>query len=150
MPISLLLLPPLLSLMIQGTPGPAESDIRAARARFNTAIAAHDTAALDREWSDDITVIASRGSVSNGRAAYRAALIGDFTNRPGVVYRRTPTSVTIHAALNLATEEGEWVGSWTDAEGKVEAGGRYIAQWRLSDGRWMLHAEAFGLLRATR
>jgi ketosteroid isomerase-like protein len=127
-----------------------EAAIRAARDRFNAAIAAHDTTALDRDWADDITVIASRGSVSSGRAAYRAGLIGDFGSRPGVIYLRTPVTITVHPALNLATEVGDWTGSWTDMAGQVVAGGRYIAQWRFVGGRWLLHAEAFGLLRATR
>ncbi len=127
-----------------------EAAIRAARARFNTAIAAHDTVALDRDWSEDITVITSRGLVSTGRAAYRARLIGQFGTWPDVVYRRVPATVTVHPALNIATEIGEWTGSWTDAQGKVEAGGAYIAQWRNVGGRWLLHSEAYGLLRATR
>ncbi len=71
----------LLMIPLQDSP---EAAIRAAHARFNAAIAAHDTVALDRDWSDEITVIAS----------------------PGVVYRRMPATVTLHPALNLATERG--------------------------------------------
>jgi ketosteroid isomerase-like protein len=150
MPASLPLLIALASLLLTAAQNSPEAAIRAARTRFNVAIAAHDTVTLDRDWADDITVIASRGTISSGRAAYRAGLIGDFRTRPDVVYRRVPVTIRVHPALSLATEEGNWTGFWTDNQGKVEAGGRYIAQWRLVGGRWLLHAEAFGLLRATR
>lgn len=150
MPISISVLVSLASLLVTPAQGGPEAAIQAARARFNTAIAMHDTTALDRDWADDITVIASRGAVTSGRAAYRASLIGQFASRPDVTYLRTPVTLVLHSALGMATEEGEWTGSWTDAGGKVQVGGHYLAQWRLESGRWLLHSEAFGLLRATR
>lgn len=132
------------------TPGEAESAIRAARARFNAAIAAHDSAGLDRDWADSITVIASRGGVSSGRAAYARALIGDFHTRPGLIYVRTPRTISFPVPWGMATEEGDWTGSWAGADGvPVHVGGRYIARWRLVTGHWLLNAEMFGLLNCS-
>lgn len=124
----------------------AESAIREARSRFNAAIASHDTAALARDWEESVTVVSSRGAVSAGRAAYFSALAGQFAARPDIVYTRTPAIVTVHPEWGMATEEGAWTGHWTDGDGPVSVAGRYIAQWRLAGGRWLLHSEAFGLL----
>ena len=150
MPISISVLVSLASLLVAPAQDGPVAAIQAARARFNAAIATHDTIALDRDWADDITVIASRGAVTSGRAAYRASLIGQFESRPDVIYLRTPVTLVLHFALGMVTEEGDWTGSWTDDRGKVQVGGHYLAQWRLDRGRWLLHSEAFGLLRATR
>ena len=42
-----------------------------------------------------------------------------------------------------ASERGEWVGRWTEPDGKLEIGGTYQAQWRKVDGRWLIQGELF-------
>ena len=129
-------------------PPPAPGDeaaIRSARHRFNQAIAAHDVAALDQDWTADITVTTSRGQRLVGRDAYRESLAGQFAARAGLVYRRTPSRITVQDAWGTATEEGEWTGAWRDTDGPVAVEGRYLAQWRREDGRWRLSAELSGL-----
>ena len=36
---------------------------------------------------------------------------------------------------------GEWIGTWTEPDGKLEIGGTYQAQWRKVDGQWLIQAE---------
>ena len=43
----------LASLLLTAAQDSPEAAIRAARTRFNVAIAAHDTVTLDRDWADD-------------------------------------------------------------------------------------------------
>lgn len=117
--------------------------IRAARDRFNAAIAAHDTVALDRDWADDIEVISSRGAVARGRAAYRELLIDQMRRFADVRYRRQPDTIVISSGWATASESGRWSGGWTAADGPVRVNGRYVAQWRKTDRGWRLTAEAF-------
>ena len=126
-----------------GSQGPDADLIRAARGRFNRAIAEHDTTALGAEWAADIQVISSRGATATGAAAYRALLIGDFGKKSGVVYVRTPDLIRILAPWDQASEEGRWVGTWKDGGRPIEVRGRYLAQWRKREGRWRLASEYF-------
>ena len=142
---SVLLSATLLTAMAQH-PGP-EAAIRAARDRFNTAIARHDTTGLDTELAEDIRVITSRGQFLDGRAAYRNSLAQQIQARPGLVYLRSPARITVQPAWNTATEEGEWTGSWTNPDGRVTVQGTYVAHWRQVNGAWKLSAELFGLTK---
>jgi ketosteroid isomerase-like protein len=121
----------------------AEADIAAARARSNAAIAAHDTAAIAREWMPDVHVVSSTGAQNAGTAANEAAMQAAFTKRPDTKWVRTPRKITVFDLWNVASEEGEWVGTWTDPDGPVRITGTYLAQWRNTDGRWRIQAEVF-------
>jgi ketosteroid isomerase-like protein len=121
---------------------PAEA-IAAARARSNAAIAAHDTAAIAREWMPDIHVTTSTGVRNAGADANANGMQAQFTRRPDTKWVRTPTRIQVFDAWQVASEEGEWVGTWTDPDGPVRIGGTYLAQWRFSNNRWRIQAEVF-------
>ncbi len=121
----------------------ATADIAAARARSNAAIAAHDTAAIMREWMPDIHVVSSTGTQNAGAEANARSMQTQFTRRPDTKWVRTSTRITVFDAWDVAAEEGEWVGTWTDPDGPVRIGGTYLAQWRHTDGRWRIQAEVF-------
>jgi uncharacterized protein (TIGR02246 family) len=120
-----------------------EQLIRAARARSNAAIAAHDLEGLSSVWMDNVHVVTSTGASNAGRAANRASFAAHFQERPDVRYVRTPESVQVFAAWNVASEQGRWTGSWTQADGVTRIGGTYLAQWRKIDGVWLIQAELF-------
>ena len=40
-------------------------------------------------------------------------------------------------------KRGEWTGSWTEPDGRVRIAGTYLAQWRKTDGQWLIQAELF-------
>lgn len=121
----------------------ASAAIAAARARSNAAIAAHDTAAIAREWMPDVHVVTSTGFESAGSDANAKAMAEQFARRPDTKWVREPTRITVFDAWDVAAEEGRWTGTWTDPDGKVRITGTYLAQWRLSDGRWRIRAEVF-------
>ena len=117
--------------------------IRAARARSNAAIAAHDPAGMAREWMEDIHVVASTSAQTAGRAANQQRMAEQFANHPDTIYVRRPRTIEIYAPWGVAAERGEWTGGWTQPDGKFEIGGTYQAQWRKIDGQWLIQAELF-------
>ena len=56
---------------------------------------------------------------------------------------RTPRKVSVFAPWNVAAEEGDWIGTWTEPDGSLRLGGSYQAQWRLIEGRWLIQGELF-------
>lgn len=127
-------------------PVPASSavaEISAARARSNAAIAVHDTAAIAREWMPDLHVVTSTGSQTADAHANAAAMQAVFARRPDTKWVRSPVKIQVFDAWQVASEEGEWVGTWTDPDGPVRISGTYLAQWRQVDGRWRIQAELF-------
>lgn len=117
--------------------------IREARARSNAAIAAHDPAAMAREWMPDVHVVSSTSAQVAGREANRERMARQFANRPDTVYVRRPATIEVYAPWSVASERGEWTGRWTEPDGALEIGGIYQAQWRKVDGRWLIQAELY-------
>ena len=117
--------------------------IRAARARSNAAIAAHDTVALSESWLPEFWLVSSTNAQSAGRDAARARFVQLFSTRPDVVYVRTPDRIEVNADWGQAGESGTWTGKWTQADGVTQVGGRYFAKWRKVEGRWLLLTEVF-------
>ena len=120
-----------------------EQQIRAARARSNQAIAAHDIAAIAREWTEDLHVVSSTGAETAGREQNQKRVAEQFARRPDIVWVRSPTTIDVYSAWDVASERGEWTGRWTEPDGALEIGGTYLAQWRKVDGRWRIRAELF-------
>lgn len=120
-----------------------EQQIRSARDRSNQAIAKHDLDGIAAAWMDDVHVVSSTSAQGAGKAANRERMAAQFKNRPDTVYVRKPVSIDIYAPWDVAAERGEWTGTWTEPDGKLEIGGTYQAQWRKVDGRWRIQAELF-------
>jgi ketosteroid isomerase-like protein len=120
-----------------------QRDIAAARERSNAAIAAHDTAAIMREWMPDIHVVSSASRQTAGAAANAASMQAQFTRRPDTKWVRTPRRIEVFEAWQVASEAGDWVGTWTDPDGPIRIRGTYLAQWRQVGGRWLIQAEVF-------
>lgn len=137
------------------TPGPLWSpaddttggaDARAIRERresSNAAIARHDSAGFAAILAPDIAIVASNSVHSDNREAYVARMAGQFRSRPDVVYRRTPTEVSVFAPWRMASERGTWTGSWTEPDGKLRIGGSYFAKWRQLNGTWFVESETY-------
>ena len=129
--------------MDQQSSAAAEVEIRAARARSNQAIAAHDLDAIAREWMVDVHVVTASGVGGSGIEANRQFLTRQFERRPDTCYVRTPLDVQVFAAWQVASERGEWVGTWTEPDGAMRLSGTYQAQWRCIEGRWLIQGELF-------
>jgi ketosteroid isomerase-like protein len=120
-----------------------EKMIRAARARSNAAIAAHDPAAIARVWMDDVHVVSSTSAQTAGRDLNQQRMAQQFANRPDTIYVRRPVAIDVYAPWAVASERGEWTGRWTEPDGVLEIGGTYLVQWRRVDGEWLIQAELY-------
>lgn len=127
----------------QAAPPDDQGAIRAARAASNAAIAAHDVAGIERHWLPDVHIVTSTGAQGTGRDVNGTRMAQQFARRPDTVYVRTPTSVEVFAAWDVASERGDWTGRWTEPDGVVDIRGTYQAQWRKVDGTWRIQAELF-------
>ena len=106
--------------------------VRAARAAQNRAIAALDTAAVARFWTEDVEIRRGLGVLVTGREAYKQLFnpdSGAVARGEELIYQREPASVVISERWPLAYEEGAWVGHAGCADGPARIGGRYAAQW---------------------
>ena len=124
-------------------PAPDDAAIRAARAQSNQAIAAHDVPGIARHWMPDVHIVSSTSAQGSGREVNGQRMADQFARRPDTIYVRTPTTVDVFAAWNVASERGEWTGRWTEPDGVAQVRGTYLAQWRKVNGNWLIQAEVF-------
>jgi len=127
----------------------AEQVIRIRRESSNRAIAAHDTAGIGAILAANVVVVSSNSQHTDGRDANVLRFAEQFRTRPDVVYRRTPSDVRVFEPWRMASERGQWTGSWTDADGKIEIGGSYFAKWRIINGAWLVESETYVPERCT-
>ena len=131
------------------TPAPcqrAKADaaaIRAARDQSNRAIAAHDVDGTVRAFLPEYVSVSSGNIRTIGRDAGRVSYAQIFANRPGVLFVRTPHTITVNAAWGQAGESGNWTGRWSSTDGLIRVGGEYFAKWTKVGGDWRLLAETF-------
>jgi uncharacterized protein (TIGR02246 family) len=123
--------------------GSDEQQIRDARASSNKAIAAHDLQGIARIWMEDVHIVTSTSTQSGGRESNQQRMARQFANRPDTVYVRRPAVIDVYLPWAVASERGEWTGTWTEPDGKLEIGGTYQAQWRKLDGQWRVQAELY-------
>lgn len=117
--------------------------IRARRADFNAAIAKGDAFAIGPLLTRDcVMVTGSDSAVVAGRLAQVKLWAREFSAREGVVYVRTPGTVSVSPVEPMVLEQGAWTGS-RRADGAVVASGLYSAKWRETGGQWVIEAELF-------
>ncbi len=117
--------------------------IRTARAFSNLAIVHQDIDGIASAWMDDIVVLGSTSVQLAGAEANRRFYQAQFARRPDTVWVRTPSAVSVMLSWNVAGEEGDWSGRWTEPDGPVEMRGRYMAQWVRVDHRWRIQGELY-------
>ena len=117
--------------------------IHDARKRSNDAIAAHDLAGIAGAWMPDVHVVSSTSAQTAGNQANQQRMARQFEMRPDTVYVRSPRTIDVFTSWSVASERGEWIGRWTEPDGKLEIGGTYQAQWRKVNGRWLIQAELY-------
>jgi uncharacterized protein (TIGR02246 family) len=120
-----------------------EAMIRAARARSNAAVAAHDVEGVVGAMTPDCVALSSTNIRTVGREAARANYADIFKARPDVNFVRTPRTIEVNAAWGHAAEQGTWTGRWTAPDGPVRVAGSYFAKWVKTDGVWRIAAETF-------
>jgi ketosteroid isomerase-like protein len=123
------------------------SAIRAARERFNGAIASRDTATIAALLLPSYHLVTGRSVQSHGIAEETAIWQGMFADSTLLYVRRT-RELRANAAWGLAEELGDWTGRLTAPDGPVRVNGSYAAKWqRDTRGAWRLQSEVFTTLR---
>jgi ketosteroid isomerase-like protein len=120
-----------------------ESAIRNSRAASNAAIAKHDVGGIAGFWMEDIHITTSTSAHATGRGPNQERMSQQFQRRADTVYVRKPSTIDVFGEWAVASERGEWIGRWTEPDGKVEIGGTYLAQWRKINGRWLIQSELY-------
>ena len=121
--------------------------IAESRDSFNLAIASHDTSEMVKYWMDDITIITSRNTRFVGKDQYAAGLAQEFNTKKDVVYIRTPETIEVFPAWEMAAESGRWIGSWKSGDEKIEVTGTYYAKWKKLNEQWLISAEVYTPLK---
>lgn len=100
--------------------------------------------------TEDYNVVTSRNSVSSTRKVMLDRLAADMAAKPNLIYQRTPDKIQVFEAWQMASETGNWTGSWTESNGdKIQLSGTYYAKWHRVDNRWLIRAEIFTPLTCT-
>lgn len=122
--------------------------IAAARAGFNSALAARDIGAIAAVLGEAVTLVPGDDAVLiTGREAQLEAWQSIFTNMSDVSYVRTPARIEIGEDGELAAETGRWRGAWSSEGFSIRYSGRYFAKWRFDGTHWMIEAEIFVTLK---
>lgn len=117
--------------------------IRSLREQSNAAIARHDAQAVVSFLDAEYQITAGSGTLYHDRAAEVDVWLAEFARVDDLLYVRTPESIEVSSSDVRAAKIGEWVGSWTTAEGSERRGGTYAAHSRKVNGLWKLRAELF-------
>lgn len=127
------------------------SIVRAQRAEYNAAIAAHDPVRLRTFLVDDYhLILGSSGNVDSGaNVATRGYADEDFKDPTFVTYRRTPTTVVTAVSGRRIAETWRFEGIWQKPDGTMRKTGIYLAMWVPSAGTWRLKSGAFVTLACT-
>ena len=132
----------------ESSEAPAAQDVRAARTRFNDAIAARDLDTIRALHAPEYHLITGRSAQFHGTDAHLALWEQSFAQDPPDLYVRTPREVRVNEAWGLAEELGDWRGTYSvngaEAGERAEAWGSYAAKWqRSTNGQWLLQSEVF-------
>jgi ketosteroid isomerase-like protein len=132
------------------TENPTEDLIRAAREKFNIAIAEKDVEAIRSLLASSYHIVTGRSEQSHGADLEAKRWEERFGADPTVFYRRTPLDITINEEWGLAQELGNWKGNYTSNNVLVHVSGVYAAKWqRTTNGEWVIQAEMFTTLTCT-
>lgn len=113
----------------------AEDAIRARRRLTNKLIAAKDALRLRPFFAADARLIPGGGGLILGADAIVEAFTAQFRETGFIAYVRTPETVEIDAAGDVAAETGRWTGNGQS--------GAYMAAWRKQIGQWVIDSELF-------
>lgn len=126
-----------------------EAEIRAARARSNAAIAAHDVAAMKALFVPDAVILPGSSGAALSMDGFDARIGATFADPEFVRYVRTPTEVTVARSGRRAAETGRWVGEWRKPDGALRLTGVYQAMWVPTPAGWRIRNESFVTLACT-
>jgi ketosteroid isomerase-like protein len=112
-----------------------EDAIRARRRLTNKLIAAREAQRLRPFFAPDARLIPGGGGLFLGIDAIVEVFAQQFREPGFVAYVRTPDTVEVDSAGDVAAETGRWTGNGQS--------GAYMAAWRKITGQWVIESELF-------
>ena len=123
---------------------PSADIIRAARERFNKAIADRDVEAIRSVLAPTYHIVTGRSAQNHGADEEAKRWADVFRQDSTAIYVRTPREFHINESWGLAEELGNWNGNYSAENELVSASGVYAAKWqRTMEGEWVLQVEVF-------
>lgn len=117
-------------------PLPSEADLLAANARYDTALIAGDSAALDQLYLPDFTYVGADGEVRNKTEQIRAFASGSIDLLEGRSH-----DIVVRPIGSARLTIGAFTGRVRVADNEFSFRERYSALWLADDGRWRLAHE---------
>jgi ketosteroid isomerase-like protein len=117
--------------------------IQKVRKANNTALKAHDAAGVASAYLDNFFLLTSTNGFFTGKESVQNIYQSVFNSRPDVLFIRTPTAIMVNRDWNMASERGNWTGTWTVNGVPIAVGGDYYAKWHKIDGIWKLRSEVY-------
>lgn len=117
--------------------------IEGARETNNQAIRAHNAEGVTAAYLDDFFILTSTNGLFTGKEEVQGIYQFVFDNREDVLFVRTPTAITVNKDWKMASENGNWIGTWIVDGEQIEVGGDYYAKWHQIDGIWKLRSEVY-------
>lgn len=117
--------------------------IKAARKANNKAIKEHDAVAVASDYLEDFFILTSTNGLFTGKERVQSIYQSVFDSREAVIFVRTPTAITVNKDWKMASENGNWIGTWIVDGEDIEVGGDYYAKWHKIDGIWKLRSEVY-------
>jgi ketosteroid isomerase-like protein len=121
--------------------------IRAARDKFNAAIAEKDSESIRSLLAPSYHIVTGRSAQNHGADEEAKRWADLFRDDPTAIYHRTPREITINEGWGIAEEVGNWQGSYTAQGTLTTASGVYTAKWqRSTNNQWLIQVEVFTTL----
>lgn len=120
-----------------------EKEVLSVRQRSNEAIALHDALVVGESYTQDFTLLSSSNIQVIGKDNMVNIFKQEFETKKDVIYVRTPSTIAINKAWNMASEFGQWRGHWKTEDGAIDISGNYYAKWHKIDGQWFIRSETY-------
>jgi ketosteroid isomerase-like protein len=117
--------------------------IETLRLANNKALKEHNAAGVVAAYVDTFFILTSTNGLTTGKLNVQNVYQSVFTSRPDVLFVRTPTAIAVNNEWNMASENGNWKGTWTVNGEAIAVGGDYYAKWHKINGTWKLRCEVY-------
>jgi ketosteroid isomerase-like protein len=117
--------------------------IQRVRQANNAALKGHNAAGVAAAYLDNFFLLTSTNGFFTGKEAVQNIYQSVFTARLDVLFVRTPSAIMVNRDWNMASENGNWTGTWTVNGAPIAVGGDYYAKWHKIDGIWKLRSEVY-------
>ncbi|WP_205622149.1 YybH family protein [Aestuariibacter salexigens] len=121
-----------------------EEQIRAVRHASNQALKSLDESLNMTYLSDDVLITTGAGVLLSGKQSLQE-YIDQLSNKAPMFWIRDTEELVVNKPRGLAWEQGVWRGYMADdlEQNTVIVHGKYAAQWKKTNGKWLIQSQLF-------